>query len=321
MPSASAPKIERVGFHPDGLISRARGAYFGLAVGDALGATVEFMTPREIAHTHGQHKDIVGGGWLNLKPGQITDDTEMSLALGRAIVLEGGVVAKTIAQAFDGWLKSKPVDVGHTVRRGIVRFRTDGSTCAKADEYDAGNGAVMRVLPVALATLGAPDEDAAQAAKLQAHVTHNAPLADFGLVTVVRMVQRALMGGSGAYVDMLKTAHALAAQSAQYDFTKRPQLNPSGFLPETLRAVFQALARTDGFEAALIEVVNRGGDADTTGAILGFIAGAHYGDGAIPQRWLKALDPKVRDACEDQALKLLELSPILSGKAVRLIPN
>ena len=321
MPSALAWKIDHVPFDPDGLIDLARGAYLGLAIGDALGATVEFMTPREIVHAHGQHKDIRGGGWLNLKSGQITDDSEMSLALGRAILLEGGFRARTIAQAFDEWLKSKPIDVGHTVRRGIVRFRTDGSTCAKEDEYDAGNGAVMRVLPVALATLGASIEDVSQAARLQAHVTHNALLADLGLIAVVRMVQRAMMNSAKAYADMLKIAHALAAQSAYYDFTKKTQMNPSGFLPDTLRAVFQAFARTDGFEAALIEVVNRGGDADTTGAILGYIVGALYGAKAIPPRWLDALDARVRDACEEQALQLLELSPILSGKAVRFIPD
>lgn len=321
MPSALARKTDRVPFDPDGLMDRARGAYLGLAVGDALGATVEFMTPREIAHVYGQHRHIVGGGWLHLKPGQVTDDTEMSLALGRAILLDGGFRAQSMALAFDGWLKSKPVDVGHTVRRGIVRFRADGSTLACEDEYDAGNGAVMRVLPAALATLGATDDDVEWAAKMQAHVTHNAPLADVGMVAVVRMVQRALLNGAGAYQDMVQSAHALARLSAQYDFTKKRQINPSGFLPETLRAVFQAFVRTDGFEAALIDVVNRGGDADTTGAILGFMAGALYGAKAIPPQWCAALDPAVHDACEDQALRLLEMSPILSGKPVRFIPN
>jgi len=321
MTSALAPKTKPIYFDPDGLMDRARGAYLGLAVGDALGATVEFMTPREIAHTHGQHKDITGGGWLNLKPGQVTDDTEMSLALGRAILFGGGFHDKTIAEAFSVWLKSKPVDVGHTVRRGIVRFRAAGTTQAPEDEYDAGNGAVMRALPVALSTLGAPHEDVTRAAKLQAHVTHNAPLADLGLVAVVRMVQRALLNSGGAYRDMIAIAHALHEESGKYDFTKKAQINPSGFLPETLRAVFQAFARTDGFEAALIDVVNRGGDADTTGAILGFIVGALHGAKAIPRRWLSALEVDVRNACEDQALQLLELSPLLSGVPVRFIPN
>ena len=71
---------------PGSLLDRARGAYLGFAIGDALGATVEFLTPREIQAQYGVHEHIVGGGWLRLKPGQITDDTQMSLALGDAIL-------------------------------------------------------------------------------------------------------------------------------------------------------------------------------------------------------------------------------------------
>ncbi|MES9842986.1 MAG: ADP-ribosylglycohydrolase family protein, partial [Candidatus Thiodiazotropha endolucinida] len=73
---------------------RAFGAYLGLAVGDALGATTEFLTPREIREKHGVHDRICGGGWLRLKPGQVTDDTEMSLALGQSIIESGKVEAK-----------------------------------------------------------------------------------------------------------------------------------------------------------------------------------------------------------------------------------
>jgi len=72
------------------LIARAEAAYLGLAIGDALGATVEFMTPREICAAYlpkrGIHREMVGGGWLRLKPGSVTDDTTMSLALGAAIL-------------------------------------------------------------------------------------------------------------------------------------------------------------------------------------------------------------------------------------------
>lgn len=321
MPPVSARKLKAVAFDQAGVMDRALGAFLGLAVGDALGATVEFMTPREISHAYGLHQDIRGGGWLHLKPGHVTDDTEMSLALGKAILHEGGFRARTIAEAFDDWLKSKPVDVGHTVRRGIVRFRTHGTTSGGVDEFDAGNGAVMRALPVAIVCLGAPDADLRRAALLQAHITHNAILADVGLIAVLRMVQRALHNSDGAYQAMIASAHALYGEFAHYDFTRKKQTNPSGFLPETLRAVFQAFVRTDSFEAALIDVVNRGGDADTTGAILGFMAGALYGARAIPLRWLKALDPQVRQSCEEQARQLLELAPILSGKPVCFIPD
>ena len=147
MTSVSGRKTDGISAHLEDLESRAVGAYLGLAVGDALGATVEFMTPREIKQNLGEHKDITGGGWLHLKPGQVTDDTEMSLALGLALLKDEGVNAKGISDAFDAWLKTKPVDVGNTVRRGIVRYRNQGATKGPVDEYDAGNGAVMRVLP------------------------------------------------------------------------------------------------------------------------------------------------------------------------------
>jgi len=93
-----------------GLTARALGAYLGLAVGDALGATVEFMTPSEIRERHGVHRDILGGGWLRLRKGQVTDDTEMALALGRSILAEGRVEPRAVAEAFSAWMRGKPVD-------------------------------------------------------------------------------------------------------------------------------------------------------------------------------------------------------------------
>ena len=134
---------------PD-LQARALGAYLGLAIGDALGATVEFMTSGEIRRQYGVHRDIVGGGWLKLKPGQVTDDTEMSLAMGRAIIAAGGFDLHAIADAWAAWLKRRPIDVGNTCRRGIQRYLIDGSLDKPFSEGDAGNGALMRNLPVIL---------------------------------------------------------------------------------------------------------------------------------------------------------------------------
>jgi len=111
---------------PSALHNRALGAYLGLACGDALGATVEFLTAREIRAQFGTHKNISGGGWLRLKPGQITDDTEMSLHLGQAIIQSGGWNLTAIADSFAHWLRSKPVDVGATCRRGIQRYMLGG---------------------------------------------------------------------------------------------------------------------------------------------------------------------------------------------------
>jgi len=289
------------------LRDRAVAAYLGLAIGDALGATVEFMTPREIRDQYGVHHNLLGGGWLRLPRGRVTDDTEMSLALGRAILDQGGLDAQAVAEAFSDWMRGKPVDIGHTVRRGISLYRRTGVTEVPEHEYDAGNGACMRCLPIALYTLGAEPEAIDRANRLQAHVTHHNALSDLGTLSVIRMTQTALLGGS--LEDLRLLAEALVEAEPRFAFDgERRQDNPGGYIVETLRAVFQALFATDSFESALIDVVNRGGDADTTGAILGMIAGALYGFDALPRRWLKALDRETARLCRRQALDLLSLS-------------
>lgn len=292
---------------PVGLMARAEGAYLGLAVGDALGATTEFMTPREIRQAHGVHRHLSGGGWLRLRRGQVTDDTEMSLALGRAILGAGGVDAPAIAESFSAWMRGKPVDIGHTVRRGIVRYRQTGQTVMPLNDQDAGNGACMRALPIAFCTLGLEADAVAEANRIQSHTTHHSPLGDAGTLTVIRMVQTALLGGDLAKLRLL--AEALVVEEPRYRYDRQRLENPGGYIVETLQAVFQALFGTHDFETALIDVVNRGGDADTTGAILGMIAGALYGREAIPRRWLAALDPRIKESCREQASALLRITP------------
>jgi ADP-ribosyl-[dinitrogen reductase] hydrolase len=294
----------------DQIKRRAIGAYLGLAVGDALGATVEFMTPREIREHHREHRDIKGGGWLRLRRGQVTDDTEMSLALGHSILSAGRVNARAAAESFSDWMRSKPVDIGNTVRRGISNFRRTGQLQTPENAFDAGNGACMRCLPVALATLGADLDVVDVANRRQAHITHNNPTSDAGTLCVIRMVQAALLGGTRKDLKLL--ADALAAEDPVFGYDRRRIENPGGFVAETLRAVFQALFATEDLESALIDVVNRGGDADTTGAILGMIAGALYGPSALPARWARALDADVRQRCIVQAQELLRISPLCS---------
>lgn len=288
------------------LLSRAEAAYLGLAIGDALGATLEFMTPTEIAAEYGVHRDIKGGGWLKLKRGQVTDDTTMSLALGDSILAYSGLEAEHVAQAFSVWMSQKPVDIGNTVRRGIVHYRYSGDPRVPENEYDAGNGACMRCLPVALASYGLPSERVREFSRRQAHVTHNNALSDAGGECVVAMVQLALNGADEKQLLQGPVTELIGAYP-QFEFRARPRLNPSAYIVETLQAVFQAFFNTTDFESCLIDVVNRGGDADTTGAIAGMIAGARYGLPAIPERWTADLDASIRERCKNQARALLSL--------------
>lgn len=292
------------------LQKRAVGAYLGLAVGDALGATVEFMTPREIKARHGWHQEITGGGWLGLKPGHVTDDTTMSLALGEAILNTGRIDPRMAAQAFDGWMRARPVDIGNTVRRGILHFRRTGEPQMPPDEQDAGNGSCMRVLPVILACHGGTEEALALACRHQGRVTHHNPLAEAGTHGMARLVRMAMTGAP--LREMLAgPVQSLALASPLFRFRVRPEItHPSGFIADTLRAVFQGFFDSDTFEECLTTVVNLGGDADTTGAIAGMLAGAHHGVDAIPKRWLKALHPQVAASCVGQALALIEAAPV-----------
>lgn len=289
------------------LVDRAKAAYLGLAIGDALGATVEFMTPREIEATYGLHERIIGGGWLHLAAGQVTDDTTMSQALGRSILQVGKVDAMAAAVAFDAWMRAKPVDIGNTVRRNLLQFRRSGNPEARRSEEDAGNGAAMRVLPVALATLGLHEEQVRSASRAQAHVTHNSALSDAACEALIFIVQDALRGCDKNYL-LHHHAHPLAARHPEFRFRNVRRIgNPSGYIVDTMQAVFQAFFDTDDFKSCLIDAVNRGGDADTTGAIAGMLAGALYGIGQIPQTWLKALKPDIRATCETQAVELVAL--------------
>lgn len=305
----SAPSRRRVRSRPAEFrhLDKGIAAYLGLAIGDALGATVEFLTPNEIRHQHGVHRDITGGGWLRLKAGKVTDDTTMSLALGESILANGGVDARAAAAAFDAWMRAKPVDIGNTVRRNLIQFRKTGNPEAPASEHDAGNGAAMRGLPVALACYGQPPEKTIFASRAQAHVTHHNELSDAACETLMFMVQDFLAGRDAGEIQR-ERADELVRRHPVFTYDRKRSENPSGYIVDTIQAVFQALFGTTSFEDCLLDVVNRGGDADTTGAIAGMLAGARYGRETLPKRWLKALDETTHQACERQAEALLQLA-------------
>jgi len=291
-----------------GIVDRARAALFGVAVGDALGATTEFMTPAQIRDRYGVLREIVGGGWLKLSPGEVTDDTEMTLCVARGIVRSGRWDLGPIADGFAHWLSGNPADVGATCRRGIEEYREKGRLEAPLDERGAGNGAVMRVAPVALYTLGS-EELLSRLAVEQARITHHNPLSDAACVLVGKMIQRGILGAPPR--DLRAAAEELGARHPEFRLEGYDG-NSSAFVVDTLRTVFDAFFSTEGFEECVVKTVNRGGDADTTGSIAGAIAGARYGIDAIPKRWLQALDPNLREELSGLAEKLVRMSPLFS---------
>ena len=290
------------------LISRARASFMGLAIGDALGAPAEFMTRGEIKDKYGVLKEMVGGGWLRLKPGQVTDDTQMSLCIARSIAASGGWSLTGIADNLAEWLKSKPIDVGDTCRRGIRNYMLKGTLESPPNEWDGGNGAAMRMLPVGLFTMG--DLDLLERYTLQqAHLTHNHALSDAASIYLGRMLHLALDGLS--MNRMRREADQLIAQFPNFTFDPYKGL-ATGYVVDTMQTVFHCFFRSRSFETCLIETVNQGGDADTTGAIVGALAGAYFGEESIPARWIKKLDKKLLAEINELAEKLVRLSPQLN---------
>ena len=293
-------------YNLDEIRDRARAAFIGMAIGDALGATVEFMTASEIAAKYGTFRDIIGGGWLRLKPGQVTDDTEMALCIARAIVTSQMWSLTAVADNFAAWLKSRPVDCGDTCRKGIRAYLLHGQLESPPNEWDAGNGAAMRLLPAAIFSL--PDAELLKKYILeQAHITHNNPVSDAACLCLGQLLHMALCGSGKS--QLRRHVDGLVSQFPTFAFVPYRGL-ATGYVVDTMQTVFHWFFRGRNFEECLTGTVNQGADADTTGAICGMLAGAYYGMEAIPKRWIKKMDVSIISEIERVTEQLIAASPV-----------
>ncbi|RYC30311.1 ADP-ribosylglycohydrolase family protein [Lichenibacterium minor] len=281
-----------------GIIERARGAMLGLAVGDALGSTLEFG-PR-IARIADYHREMTGGGPFGLDPGQWTDDTAMAFALAKSLVLRNGFDPHDVMTRFVAWYRrgeysctGSCFDIGGTTRQALERFERTGDPFAGLpDEDTAGNGSLMRLAPVAL--FGLDDEvEAIRIAREQSRLTHAAPVCVDACGYFVQLLRLTILGEE----DPLKLAlprwsghpEIMRAKTALWGGLERRQIRSGGYVVDTLQAALFSCANAPSFEYAVTLAVNLGGDADTVGAIAGALAGAKFGERGIPKQWLEPL--------------------------------
>ncbi len=273
------------------LRDRAHGALLGLAVGDALGTTLEF-TRRD---TQPLHTEMTGGGPFDLAPGEWTDDTAMALALADSLINSQGLHPHDLATRFVSWWQhgaysctGSCFDIGITTREALTRFVQTGDPYAGSTDPDtAGNGSLMRLAPVALFAL----HDARQADQLardQSRITHAAPQAVEACAFFVQLLRDAIFGQPDVLRPRTWSGEpAIAAIAAgSWRQKTRDQIRSSGYVLHTLEAAIWAVGTTTNFEEALILAVNLADDADTVGAVTGQLAGALYGASVIPDRWL-----------------------------------
>lgn len=275
------------------LLERGSGALVGLACGDALGTTVEFL-PRG---SFGPLTDMVGGGPFQLAPGQWTDDTSMALCLAESLLSKDGFdAADQMARYLDWWhrgyLSSTGTcfDIGMTVRSALRRFEaTRDPFAGSEDPASAGNGALMRLAPVVL--FFHPDPTRVQAFAVEStRTTHGAPEAKDCSRLLAHIIGRGLDGASKEEMlgppGLALASPKVAALAAGAYFRKtEAEIRGSGYAVASLEAALWCFRDTNSFETAVLRAANLGDDADTTAAIVGQLAGAHYGIDAIPAHW------------------------------------
>jgi ADP-ribosyl-[dinitrogen reductase] hydrolase len=298
------------------LQERYRGALLGLAAGDAVGTTVEFRPRGSFPPV----ADMVGGGPFGLKPGQWTDDTSMALCLASSLVERQGFDAADQMDRYLRWYRAgywsstgSCFDIGNTTASALHAYeRTRNPFSGSTDPHTAGNGSIMRLAPVAMYYY--PDVTAAIAnAAASSATTHAAAEAVDACRLLAVLLCRAFDGQDKAALlappeDGPFAAHALTpkiAAIAAGDHRAKPihQIRGSGYVVESLEAALWCFATTDGYEAAILAAVNLGDDADTTAAVCGQIAGAHYGAAAIPSNWRAKLTARTEiEALADRLL-------------------
>lgn len=287
------------------LYDKIKGALYGVAIGDALGAPLEFMDANSINARYGMVTEMIGGGWLNVKPGEITDDTQMTIAVAKGIIENPDDPVPAIGKHFINWLCGGPKDVGstcsHSIRYAMANETGIGQTIPKEiwlqasrkahlalGGRTAGNGALMRTIyPALYYKPGKQQMKATREIAMMTHWDEQSTKACLQYVQEVWLLVNGYDGPVGIY-------------------NERETRKPTGYVVDSYFVASEAMEKTDNFEAALVWAVNQGGDADTIGAITGGLAGAKYGYNSIPSRWLDALDPEIRkqlDYLTDMAMK------------------
>ena len=297
---------------------RYRGALLGLAVGDAIGAAVEFHAPGTFAPL----TDMVGGGPHRLPLGAWTDDTSMALCLAESLVETGGFdpvdqLRRYVRWYREGYLSStgECFDIGIATQAALVRFERTGEPFpGDADPGAAGNGPLMKLAPVPLAYAADPAAAVARAAE-SARTTHGAPQAIDAARYFAAVMLGALYTGELAPVWEAEPLHPEVAAIAAGSFRTKepPAIRGTGYVVHSLEAALWAVHGAASFEEAVLRAANLGDDADTTAAIAGQLAGALYGVDAISADWRRQL--VMRERIEELADGLLRLAGALHEAA------
>ncbi|CBN55899.1 MULTISPECIES: ADP-ribosylglycohydrolase family protein [Kamptonema] len=303
-------------------IEKYRGCLLGLAVGDAVGTTLEFKRPGTFTPIN----DLVGGGPFRLQPGQWTDDTSMALCLAESLIEKKGFDPVHQLQTYLRWEKTGHLssngecfDIGNTVQQSLWKFEETGKPfCGSIDPLSAGNGSIMRLAPVPLFYAKIPLE-VIEKSKDSSRTTHGATTCLDACRYLGSLIVGAVNGVSKE--ELLSERYSLISgyweqhpltdeidEIAAGSFKRRepPEIKGTTYVVKSLEAALWAFYRSNSFKEGCLLAVNLGNDADTTGAVYGQLAGAFYGENGIPEAWRSRLAH--RDMIESFAEQIFSLA-------------
>ncbi len=309
----------------EAFVNRAQGALVGLALGDALGTTLEFIPKHAVKPI----SDICGGGPFDLEAGQWTDDTSMALCLADSLLECGKHDAKDQVERYLDWrtngynaVNGHCFDIGFTVSSALSAYlRTGYPEPGGTESNSAGNGSIMRLAPVAIfyaQSKGYTEHDVlhysaqssltthreprcVEACKMLGHLLSQAMLGSQTKTSLIEnLVEASMQTNPSEATQTLLNAISMAADPD----TSRDDIFGRGYVVDSLQAAIWCFLQSDSFEQGALLAANLGDDADTTSAVYGQIAGAYYGYDSLPKKWLSKLawQEKIRDKATELAL-------------------
>ncbi len=296
------------------LRDRYLGSLLGLACGDAVGTSVEFMSRGSFTPL----TDMVGGGPFDLLPGKWTDDTSMALCLAESLLFCNGFNAKDQMSRYCNWWQwgylsstDECFDIGVTTSQALQRFlATTDPFAGSTNTNTAGNGSLMRLVPVVLFYYPNIDEVIRFSAE-SSRTTHAAPEAIescklFGFILAGALAGKSKNELEKIITPFIREQKVLSIASGLYIEKPLDNINGSGYCIESLEAALWCFHKNDTFSDTVLAAANLGDDADTTAAIAGQIAGAYYGYNGIPESWLSKLH--MREKIQSLAANLYDES-------------
>lgn len=294
-------------------LDKAKGLLMGLAVGDAVGTTLEFQA-RDSSHIY----DMVGGGPFNLKAGEWTDDTSMALCLVETYIEKNCCDMDFFREKLISWYKTGHnssngvcFDIGNTTRYALEQVIKHGPDWLGNNSPEtAGNAALIRHAPVAIFRRKS-FIDGWRDASIQSMSTHCAP-ESIDCCQYINVILHYLLNGFGKNEAFSPhkipfLVRVLIINAGEYKEKHRDQIRSSGYVIDTLEAALWAVWHTDNFKDAILLAANLADDADSVAATAGQLAGALYGLSGIPAEWVDKIVDK--DRILSMAEELFHLAP------------